>query len=163
MYYLFNYISTVSNGASFHLVILFNVFSNFRLLKGIASAYDHRRCVITNLIIMIFITSKNNLQWLFKQFYSVFPSITNTVFFIAFLLLYTFNLFWRSIWSLISLIMNMSSFFDLRPVLILTLIAVSYLSPVNIHIFIPANFKDSIVSYTLSCSLSSTPVTPLLL
>lgn len=40
------------------------------------------------------------------------------------------------------------------------LIAVSILSPVNIHIFNPAYLKQKIVSSTLSCNLSSIPVIP---
>uniref|UniRef100_A0A2D4J4A1 Uncharacterized protein n=1 Tax=Micrurus lemniscatus lemniscatus TaxID=129467 RepID=A0A2D4J4A1_MICLE len=42
----------------------------------------------------------------------------------------------------------------------LTLTAVSCLSPVSTHTLIPANRRASMVSWTLSCSLSSTPVAP---
>ena len=47
-----------------------------------------------------------------------------------------------------------------KPALIAMEVAVSTLSPVNIHTWIPADFKDSMVNCTLFWSLSSTPVTP---
>ncbi len=47
-----------------------------------------------------------------------------------------------------------------KPALIAMLVAVSTLSPVSIHTWMPADFKDSMVSCTLFWSLSSTPVTP---
>lgn len=48
----------------------------------------------------------------------------------------------------------------LRPELIAIEVAVSTLSPVNIQIYMPADFRSSIVRCTFSYNLSSTPVTP---
>jgi hypothetical protein len=55
---------------------------------------------------------------------------------------------------------NISYYGDLRPVDIAIHYAVSTLSPVNIHIFIPALRNVSIVGAISSYSISSTPVIP---
>ena len=72
-----------------------------------------------------------------------------------------------SLFSLLLLLSSKSSYFIVNIFWFLLLIpaeidiqvAVSTLSPVNIHTFIPAFLKLSIVPMTSSCSKSSTPVT----
>ena len=59
-----------------------------------------------------------------------------------------------------SLKKNRSLRLALRPDEIAMEVAVSTLSPVNIQIWMPADFRSSMVLCTFSYSLSSTPVTP---
>ena len=55
---------------------------------------------------------------------------------------------------------NRSFRLALRPELIAIEVAVSTLSPVSIQICMPADLRSSIVRWTFSYNLSSTPVTP---
>lgn len=59
-----------------------------------------------------------------------------------------------------SFISNICYLLDLRPAEIAMHLAVSILSPVSIHTYIPALRRVSIVVRTSSCNLSSTPVIP---
>ena len=60
-----------------------------------------------------------------------------------------------------SSLMNWSWWFlCFSPELMAMLVAVSTLSPVSIQIWIPADLRDSMVTWTFDWSLSSTPVTP---
>jgi hypothetical protein len=72
----------------------------------------------------------------------------------------SFNLYSASLPETKSLIRNIYYLLLLNPALTAIQVAVSTLSPVNIHILMPAPLSISIVSPTSSYNLSSTPVTP---
>ena len=113
---------------------------------------------------------KKSFSQFFKAKSKVSPSIINKWGSIFIFLLYSSNLLNKTSTGVLDfsfdslfissfLIVYILCVFALSPAEIEIQVAVSTLSPVNIHTFIPAFLKLSIVVATSSCNKSSTPVT----